>query len=161
MAASMTHTKRFLLSRVPSALLGALLLAGMPCGCSREPEGPEYNEIEGTVSGIDGEGGAVRMRWYSPKRNETIELTGFLAPDAEILIDGRTARLEDVQVEDRVLVVGRQEKRNGERRLVATRVEIRRHEAGASQPADTPPDAGSQSDAPQGTQEQAGFAGQQ
>lgn len=157
----MTQATRFPFWYLPAALAGALLLAAMPSGCSRESEGPEYNEIEGTVSGIDGEGGAVRMRWYSPKRNETIELTGFLASDAEILIDGRTARLEDVQIEDRVVVVGRQEKVNGERRLVATRVEVRRHEAGASQPADPPPDAGAQPDAPEEPQESGEPAGQQ
>ncbi len=157
----MISPTRFPHPRVPAVLLGTLLLAGMPWGCSREPEGPEYNEIEGTVSGIDGEGSSVRMRWYSPKRNEIIELTGFLAPDAEILIDGRTARLEDVQIEDRVVVVGRQEKRNGERRLVATRVEIRRHEAGASQAAETPPEAGAPSGTPQEAQEPAEPAGQQ
>ncbi len=157
----MTQAKRFPLGFPAAALVGMLLPAAMPPGCSRESEGPEYNEIEGTVSGIDGEGGSVRMRWYSPKRNETIELTGFLASDAEILIDGRTARLEDVQLEDRVVVVGRQEKVNGERRLVATRVEVRRQEAGASQPADPPSDAGAQPGAPQEPRQSAEPAGQQ
>ena len=69
-----------------------------------------------------------------------LELTGKLAPDAEILINGSTARLEDVQTEDQVEVTGRVEKRGDEQQLVATKVQITRLDAGtASAPAASQP----------------------
>lgn len=120
------------------AVCGLLLVSflGLAGGCSKESETPKYRELHGRVSGIDSASGIVRMMWFNPKQNKDIELAGKLAPDAEIIINGATARLEDVHVDDKVTVTGREEKRDGERQLVATRVEVTR---AATLPATTGP----------------------
>jgi hypothetical protein len=116
-----------------------VLLTGAACvgttGCGKDADEVKYHERRGTVSAIDPATGIVEMTWHNPKKNVDQQLVGKLASDAEILIDGVTARLDDVRVGDDVMVTGRVEKHD---QLVATRVEILRKEAPASEPASRP-----------------------
>ena len=66
------------------------------------------------------------MWTYSEKKLKEVEIEGTLAPNAEILIDGKTAKLEDVRVDDRVRVTGFIEKDDGQKALIATKVEVTR-----------------------------------
>jgi hypothetical protein len=128
------------------------LLAGLTLGlviwpgCGKDSDRPKYREIEGTITSIDPDTDEVSMSFMPPKGTEPIILTGRLAPDAEIFIDGVTARLEDLRVDDRVRVTGHQEGKDADRQLVAHKVHVRRQNAsfdgGTTQPAtaaaDTP-----------------------
>jgi len=109
-------------------ILGAVLAVG----CGKDSELPEYDQITGKVSSVDRTSGEVSMSYYSEKHRKDIEIHGRLSPEAEIFIDGVTARLDDVKIGDRVKVLGRVEKRDDERNLVALKVEVTRRESPAS-----------------------------
>jgi hypothetical protein len=119
------------------SLFGILILGG----CGEDNETPKYRQLDGRVSKIDQATGTVEMNWYNDKMKKEVSITGKLAPDAEILINGMTARLEDVHVDDAVKVTGRIEKApSGERQVVATKVEVTRPELTPStHPAATKP----------------------
>jgi hypothetical protein len=122
------------------ALLTTLALVGI-AGCGGTDEAPEHKSIKGKVTRIDTSSGQVCLMWYNPKEKAEKEITGTLSSNAEICINGKTARLEDVMVDDEVTVTGFREKHDGVPRLVAVKVDIRR--ATASEPAEpagaTPP----------------------
>lgn len=119
-------------------LLAMLSVAGLIgiTGCGGKDDQPEHKSIKGKVSRIDTSNGQVALMWYNPKDKAEREITGTLASDAEILINGKTARLEDVQIDDEVTVTGRREKHDGIPKLVAVKVDIRR--PAASEPASQP-----------------------
>lgn len=108
--------------------LWTLLGGVLAIGCGQDSELPEYDQITGEVASIDKASGEVSMSYFSEKHRKNVEIRGRLAPEAEIFIDGVTARLDDVRIGDRVKVLGRVEKREGERNLVALKVEIDRRE---------------------------------
>ena len=101
-------------------------------GCGGNDNTPKHSSRKGRVTGIDTSTGVVRMMAYN-KDGEERPVVGTLASDAEILINGRTARLEDVQVDDPVEVAGRIERHDGETKLIALKVFVTRQES--SQPA--------------------------
>jgi hypothetical protein len=107
-------------------VLGAALAVCPAGGCGQDSELPEYDQVSGRVSSIDKASGEVAMSYHSEKHQKEIELRGRLAPEAEIFINGVTARLDDVRIGDRVKVLGRVEKRADERNWVALKVEIDR-----------------------------------
>jgi hypothetical protein len=121
-------------------LFWATLAAGLAGGCGQDSERPQYRETPvGRVTAIDKDTGIVSMTYVSDKHGKDVALSGRLAPGAEIVIDGVTARLEDVRVGDRVKVAGRVEKKDGEQQLVALKVEIMRRGGDAStRPATSP-----------------------
>jgi hypothetical protein len=121
-------------------LTGALFIA--PGGCREKEETPKYRNLPGRVTAINTSTGEVEMSTYIPKQRKEVTLKGKLAPDAEILIDGSTARFEDVHIDDRVDVEGRLEKHGGEPQLVATKVRVTRGNAGSSSAPATAPGAG-------------------
>lgn len=116
---------------------------GAISGCGKSSEEPQYDRVRGKVSSIHTDTGVVEMLWFSKKRGKEISLKGKLAPGAEILINGRTATLDEILVGDDVTVTGRSVKRDGDRELVATHVEVKRPESptsgAATQPAATAP----------------------
>jgi hypothetical protein len=118
-------------------VLGAAFAVCLAGGCGEDSELPEYDQISGRVSNIDKASGEVAMSYHSEKHQKDMELRGRLAPEAEIFINGVTARLDDVQVGDQVRVLGRVEKRESERNWVALKVEIDRR-ASATKPASSP-----------------------
>jgi len=132
-------TQRGLFKPTASALCAALVAAAVSvAGCGKDQEEPPYRVEPGRVASVDLNTSAVKMWWYSAKQQKEILLEGTLAPNAEILINGRTARLEDIHVDDPVRVTGRIEKREGQKSLIATVVEVTRPEAGTAVPATQP-----------------------
>ncbi len=126
-----------------NALLSCVLLAGACSvigGCGDSSDTPEYAYRKGRVTRINTATGVVEMTTYSDRRKRDVPVSGKLAPDAEILINGATARLEDIQIDELVSVTGRIEKHDGDRQLVATKVEVTRPQAvgAATQPAEPP-----------------------
>ncbi len=104
-----------------------LLLTGtlLP-GCSDSGNKPaKLRRLEGVAKQIDLKTGVVSMLWKNDKGEERI-LEGTVKEDAEIWINGRAQRLEDIRVGDKVVVFGTREKKGGEEKLIATRVEVTR-----------------------------------
>lgn len=118
---------------LPVLALGAagLLVA---VGCGKKDEGPKYKVIEGKVTVIDPSSDEVEMLWYNPEKMKETKVRGTLDSQAEIFINGRTAKLADVVVGDQVEVTGRIEKHDGEPKLVAVKVHVERKTD--TQPAD-------------------------
>ena len=117
-------------SLIKCACLSLLALAAagtlVAGGCGKKDEGPKHKVIDGKVTHIDATSDEVRMLWYNPKEKVDQEIKGTLASEAEIFINGRTAKLEDVVIDDQVRVTGRVEKHDGERKLVAVSVHVTR-----------------------------------
>lgn len=129
--------------RYTAGLGMALLLAGLLAGgCRKEDDTPKYQVIEGRVKSINTQTQEVEMVWYNERKKQEITLQGKLAPDAEIMINGRTARPEDIMIDERVKVTGREEKRDGLRQLVAVKVEVVRAEDAGTQPSSEAPTGG-------------------
>jgi hypothetical protein len=124
----------------PFGLLALTALLG-PLGCGKSDDTPKHRSITGKVSGIDPVTNEVRMLWYNPKEKKEQEIPGTLAPDSEILINGRTARLDEVMVDDPVEVIGRVEKHAGEKKLVALKVYVTRPENATTAAASAPANA--------------------
>jgi hypothetical protein len=102
------------------------VVTGLAGGCGKNSDRPAYREVEGRITAINRETEEVSMTTFNEKKGKYMTLTGRLAPDAEIFIDGQTARFEDIRVDDRVRVAGQVEDHDGERRLVANRVAVTR-----------------------------------
>lgn len=120
------------------ALTACLLGAGLWAGCSKDDDQPKVRTVPGRVAAVDPASGEVQMYYYNEKEKKEILVSGTLASNAEILINGRTARLEDVRVDDKMTVTGRIEKHDGERNLIAVKVEIDRPGEADSQPESQP-----------------------
>ncbi len=124
------HDGHFRLApRVRALWVAALPVAalGGVWGCGKEEERPLYHEVQGKVTAIDEETGKFTVEWYNKKRQQRMTHEGTLAPDADILINGRTASPGDVHIDDRVTVTVRDD--SGDRaNLVATRVLVERPE---------------------------------
>jgi len=105
-------------------------------GCSKDSDAPRYKPVEGTIVSIDKKSGVVTLSMYDKKTHKERTLEGVLDPNAEIFIDGKTARPEDVFVNDLVRVDVLIEKHDGRPRYVAKKVEVIRS---TSQPTGTQP----------------------
>ena len=118
------------MNRWPRMMAAAWLGLGLGlAGCGKNDDEPDYKTLENCeVIKIDLKTGVVTIRFFSKKQADHVERPGKLAPDAEILIDGKTARLSDVRVGDRAMVVGIIVKKDGNKELVATKVEVTRPE---------------------------------
>ncbi len=108
-------------------------------GCSKDSDTPRYKPVEGTIVSIDKKSGVVTLSVYDQNTHKERVLEGTLDPNAEIFIDGKTARPEDVFVNDLVRVDVLIEKHEGQPRYVAKKVEVLRH-AHSSESADSQPD---------------------
>lgn len=104
-----------------------LLLAGTATtSCSGGADKPpKMRRLEGIAKRIDLRGGIVSMLWKNDKGKE-IELEGTVKEDAEITINGRAHRLEDLREGDAVVVFGFRDKSGGVEKLIATRIEVSR-----------------------------------
>jgi hypothetical protein len=127
------------------SFIGAVVIAGamlLTSGCRDRDDGPKYHVVKGRVTSINLSSGEVAMKCYIPKQKVERDVTGKLAPEAEILINGSTAQLEDVRVDDQVEVKGYLQKRDDAEPLwVATKVEITRADAQTQPAAQTQPQA--------------------
>jgi hypothetical protein len=116
-------------------LAGGFLAVGA-CG-SKNPE-PEHGMIEGVAETIDPNTNQVSMRWYNPKKQADVRISGTVTDQTEILINGRVARLEDIRVGEKVKATGRLIKESGTPQLMATRIEVTRETPLASAPTTKP-----------------------
>jgi hypothetical protein len=107
-------------------LAAGLALAGTITGCGRDDEEPRVLARTGRVASINKETGVVEMWIYSPKHRQEIKIDGTLAPEAEILINGATADLDDVRIDDQVMVQGEVIRSDLGVRIIATKVEVTR-----------------------------------
>ncbi len=124
---------RLTLEFVLCVCVGTVITLGV-AGCRDRSDAPKARVLKGRVTQIDTASGVVTGSFWNEKQQDYMELKGKLAPDAEIMIDGRTATLDAVRIDDPVEVTGWEEKQGTERRLIASRVEVNRHAAG-TQPA--------------------------
>ncbi|MEP0843869.1 MAG: hypothetical protein HRF43_14290 [Phycisphaerae bacterium] len=125
--------------------LGVLTIAGWLGGCRNDSETPKSRVLSGRVVSIDAETGVLTGEFYIEKQQTRMNLSGKLAPDAEILINGMTAKLQDLRVDDSVKVEGWEEKRGEERNLIAKKVWVTRPTAtrpSGTQPPNTAPSGG-------------------
>ncbi len=113
------------------------VLVFLTAGCSKDADKPRYKPVEGTIVSIDKKSGLVTLSLYDQKAHQERTLEGYLDPNAEIFIDGKTARPEDVLVNDLVRVDVLIEKHEGQPRYVAKKVEVLR--SNQSEKANTQP----------------------
>jgi hypothetical protein len=103
-----------------------LLAATVPAGCSDGGDKPpKMRRLEGIAKKIDLRSGIVSMLWKNDKGKE-IELEGTVKSDAEITINGRAHKLEDLRDGDQVVVIGYRDKTGGVEKLIATKIEVSR-----------------------------------
>lgn len=104
-----------------------VLLAGTAItGCSDGGDKPpKMRRLEGIAKRIDLRGGVVSMLWKNDKGKE-IELQGTVKADAEITINGRVHKLEDLREGDAVVVTGFRDKSGDVEKLIATKIEVSR-----------------------------------
>lgn len=113
-------------TRKITAFYVAVLAGGLLAGCSSGENKPQkIRKLEGIAKKIDQKAGVVSMLWKNDKGEERI-LEGTIKEGAEIWINGRAAKLDDIRIGDKVVVFGYREKTGGEEKLVATRVEANR-----------------------------------
>jgi hypothetical protein len=122
-------------------IAAAILMVLAINGCRDKSDAPTIHLLRGRVTKIDAASGIVTGKFWN-KKNEEMDLSGKLAPDAEIMIDGRTATLEDVQIGDEVEVEGFEEKQGDERRMIAKKVTVKRSTPGTQPVTTTRPAAG-------------------
>ena len=94
-------------------------------GCGKDKNEVKYHKREGRVAAINQETGVFEGWFYSHKQKQEIKLPGRLDPNVEVLINGATATVADVRIDDEVMVTVREIKRSGgEREYIATKVEV-------------------------------------
>jgi len=112
-------------------------------GCGKSDDQPKPIQRHGRVASINKETGLVEMWYYHPKQKKEIKITGTLDPKVEIFINGALASIDDVQIDDKVLVLGRPAVGGSDRQFIAIRVEVERPitetSPAASAPATKPP----------------------
>ncbi|HEX9831814.1 MAG TPA: hypothetical protein VGA66_01790 [Mycobacterium sp.] len=110
-------------------------------GCGDDDSGPQYAVIEGRALDIDADD-KVSME-YVNKQGVTVEGTAEVDDNAEIWINGKQAKIEDVKKGDRVRAAVRIEGHDLNKRFIATKIEVERAAFEAtSQPAATQPASG-------------------
>lgn len=113
--------------RLTSALLFSLVFVFLS-GCGDDSKkAPKMKTIVGVAKTIDLKNNSVSMIYVNPEGQE-ITLTGSVQPDAEVWINGRSHKLEDVVQGDKVTVYGYRDKSSNEVKLIASKIEVTRPE---------------------------------
>lgn len=115
-------------SRWNTLILFALVIAVgvLVGGCGKDKDEVKYHNREGRVATINPETGVFEGLFYSKKHKQEIKLSGRLDPNVEVFINGATAKVSDVRVDDKVVVEVREVKHGSEREFIATKVEVTR-----------------------------------
>ena len=113
-------------SQRQSGVVIVMLLPLGLVGCREKGPKRAYAVRDGRVRSVNPETGEVSMDYVEPKTNTPIILKGRVTQDTEILINGRSASLDDVRLGDWVKVTGYREGPKTDPQLVANRVEIQR-----------------------------------
>ncbi|MBN1345677.1 MAG: hypothetical protein JXQ73_23495 [Phycisphaerae bacterium] len=104
----------------------SLVVVGLLClpGCRNRSERSEDKTITGTVTSIDEATGKVAMKFRHKEKKIDMEYEGTVDQNSEILINGRVAKLSEVNTGDRVIVTGYRDKQR--KRMMVVKVEIER-----------------------------------
>ena len=128
-------------TRLKTHALGLFTLViaagGLVSGCGKDKE-VKYHKREGRVADINQETGVFEGWFYSHKQKQEIKLSGRLDPNVEVLINGATATVADVRIDDKVKVTVREIKHDGQSEFVATKVEVIRPQEEPSPSASAP-----------------------
>lgn len=131
-------------TRFIACVLAGAVAAGLIGGCKSDSDAPKHRKLEGRITKIDPDTGVLTGKFYIKKQQEEVELSGKLAPDAEILVNGMTATLQDLRIDDSVEVTGWEEKSGESRKFVAKTIVVNRpvttQPAGDSSTATAPAD---------------------
>lgn len=109
-------------------------------GCGEEKPTRKYRTLEGIAESVDPAGRQVAMRWYHVKSQQWRVVKGQVTDETEVLINGRSSKLEDVRAGDPVKVIGYQEGKGLNVRLVVTKVLVTREHL-TTTPSPDPPSA--------------------
>lgn len=134
------NSKSMRWASVAAVFLTALAFSG----CGEEKPTRKYRTLEGIAESIDAAGGQVAMRWYHVKSQQWRVIKGQVTDETEVLVNGRSAKLEDVRSGDPVKVVGYQEGKGLNVRLVATKVLVTREDLTTTPSPDAPPATGAE-----------------
>ena len=74
-------------------------------GCGKDKNEVKYHKREGRVAAINQETGVFEGWFYSHKQKQEIKLSGRLDPNVEVLINGATATVADVRIDDKVMQI--------------------------------------------------------
>jgi len=107
-------------------------------GCGKDKDEVKYHTREGRVASINQDTHTFEGWFYSPKYKKELKIAGSLDRNVEILINGATATVADVRVDDKVTVTTKVIKRGEEKEFIATKVEVTRSEE-KSAPASSEP----------------------
>jgi hypothetical protein len=113
------------ITRTAFCLLCAAVALTAACR-SDKPERKYREPIEGTAEAINVETGEVTMLWFNEKKNREVPLTGRVTDETEFFINGRSAKLTDIRIKERVRVSGFISGTDMDREYVVTRVEVER-----------------------------------
>lgn len=121
-----------------------LSIVVMPSGCSDRDGGkPKIRKKSGIATKIDVANRVVSMTTTN-KAGQSIELPGTFNDDTVVLINGRTASIQDIREGDKVEVEGYREGEGQAQKLIATRVVVDRPEdqdwKSSKKPADKAPE---------------------
>jgi hypothetical protein len=128
----------------------AILLILFVVGCSDSSKKPrKIRNIDGTARKIDLKNNVVSMIVVD-KEGHDREMQGTVRDDAEVIINGRASKLEDVREGDKVTVSYYKEGKDDDVKFIATKIEVKRAKdedwtstrggtAASTQPAPTPP----------------------
>jgi hypothetical protein len=112
-----------------AASLLACSTIALIAGCrSDKPERTYREPIDGTAEAINVETGEVTMMWYNEKKDKQVPLTGRVTDETEFFINGRSAKLTDIRIKERVRVSGFISGTDMDREYVVTRVEVERED---------------------------------
>lgn len=111
-------------------------------GCSdKEKKSPKVRKIEGIAKHIDLKNNDVSMV-FKDDRGVERELRGTIRENTEVVINGRTQKLEDIRENDRIIVTGYKDGSGDGAQLVATMIEVIRPQESDWKKAPAPPAAG-------------------
>ena len=113
-------TKRLLWSPI------ALLALFAPSGCSDDAgDKPRIKKVQGVAKSINVEKRIVSMTWTDDRGHER-ELEGTFKDDAEVLINGRSQKIEDIRPGYKVTVWGYREGKGENQKRIVEKVVVDR-----------------------------------
>lgn len=136
-----------------SFCMGVVLTAvgaiGLLTGCRQETDAKDYKVVEGTAESIDVANNTATILWWNTRTQKHETREGKVTNETEIIINGKEARLEDIDRGETVKVTGKILKEPGGTPIfVADRIEVTRTSHPASAGAATTRPAGDDSPTP-------------
>lgn len=123
------------------SVIALVVAVGVVAGCGDgSKKAPKMKTVTGVAKAIDLKNNSVSMSFVNPEGKE-ITLTGSVKPDAEVWINGRSHKLEDIHEGDKVTVLGYRDKASDEIKLIATKIEVTRPEGSDWKKSDKSADA--------------------